>query len=197
MERDFSFARRAPKYDEGFEGKASRRFYRLLLKEVALEPGCRLLDAGCGTGALLGKLSESCEIKAFGIDAEEAMVAQAQAKHPGMDIRLSRSGHTPFEDSSFDIVIACMAYHHFSDRDAFALEAARLLRPGGMLYIADPRLPFPVRKILNGLLRLMRVTGEFFSVDEMASRFSGYGFSPAGSAADGYAQVVKLRKDRP
>jgi len=194
--KDFKFSKRASAYDDGFEGKASQKFYQLLQREMVLKPGMSLLDVGCGTGALLRKLSAGCEFSAYGIDVEEAMVEQAKAKCPEMDIRLSRSEQTPFDDDSFDAIVACMAYHHFSDKPGFAREAARLLKPGGILYIADPRLPFPIRKAMNGILRFFRIVGEFFTVEETASRFSGYGFSLIGDAYDGYAQVVKLQKDR-
>ena len=192
---DFDFAKRASAYDEGFEGKASRRFYDLLLREVALSPGMAILDAGCGTGALLESLSEECEVDCHGIDAEKNMVAVAKAKHPAMDFSLARCDDTPFADKSFDAIIACMAYHHFDDRKGFARESARLLVPGGLLYIADPRFPLPARKALNGVLRLARVVGEFNTPDEIAAEFSPFGFSCAGHAFDGYAQVVKLRLD--
>jgi SAM-dependent methyltransferase len=86
-----------------------------------------------------------------------------------------------------------MAYHHFGDKRGFAREAARVLKPNGALYVADPRFPWAVRKTLNGILRLIRVTGEFLAPQEIEARFAAYGFTGAGSAADTYAQVVKLQ----
>jgi ubiquinone/menaquinone biosynthesis C-methylase UbiE len=190
---EFSFKERASSYDDGFEGRASRRFYGLLLREVALSPGMAVLDVGCGTGAFLGSLSERCVLDCHGIDAEEEMVAVAQARRPAMRFTVARSEDIPYPDGSFDAIVACMAYHHFDDKDGFARESARLLVPGGMLYIADPRFPTVVRKAVNGMLRLVRVVGEFNSPDEIGGRFTAYGFTLVGSTFDGYAQVVKLR----
>ena len=85
-----------------------------------------------------------------------------------------------------------MAYHHFSDKAGFAREAARVLKPGGVLYISDPKFPFLVRKGINGVARLFRVTGEFLTAREIADRFAEYGFVFSGAAYSGYAQVVKL-----
>jgi len=69
-----------------------------------------------------------------------------------------------------------------------------VLKPGGMLYIADPRFPWFIRKTMNGALRLMRIAGEFATPQEMAERFGAVGFIAAGIATDAYAQVVKLRR---
>ena len=94
----------------------------------------------------------------------------------------------------FDAVIACMAYHHFKDREGFADEAARVLKPGGILYIIDPRFPWFIRKITNGIFRLIRVAGAFYTPDEVKTHFTAKGFHGAGMAVDGYAQLVKLRR---
>ena len=67
------------------------------------------------------------------------MITVAKSKYPKMDFQLSRCEDMPFESQSFDILIACMAYHHFSDKEGFAKEAARVLKPNGVLYIADSR----------------------------------------------------------
>ena len=112
-----------------------------------------------------------------------------------MDIRQSRSENMPFDDQTFEVVTVCMAYHHFADKEGFALEAARVLKLGGALYIADPHFPAPVRSILNGVFRLVKIAGEFLNPDEIAKRFVSYGFVFDSVAVDGYAQVVKLRKE--
>jgi len=192
--KDFTFSKRASAYDDGFEGRASQRFYRLLQREMDLKPGCSLIDVGCGTGMLLSRLAQAAEFNGYGIDVEEAMASRAKQKCPQMDIRCCRSEATPFEDGSFDALVACMAYHHFDDKPGFAREAARILKDGAVLYIADPRLAFPIRKALNGILRHVGVVGEFYSVEETASNFSAYGFSLIGYCYDGYAQLVKLQK---
>ena len=160
--KDFKFDKKAATYDEGFAGKASRKFYNLVLREIEVEQGAAVLDVGCGTGALLNKIADTHEIKAHGIDTEENMIAVAKSKHPDMDFQLSPCENMPFDSQTFDVLIACMAYHHFSDKTGFAKEAARVLKPGGMLYIADPRFPLIARKTLNAVLRCLRIVGNFY-----------------------------------
>ena len=189
--KDFDFDKRASRYDRSM-GKGVRRFYALLIEQVELFPGADVLDVGCGTGALLRKMADTCQINGYGIDISENMVAEARAKCPDMDIQVSRCESTPFETGAFDIVTACLAYHHFADKEGFALEAARLLKPGGALYIADPRFPLIVRKFVNGLFKHLNTAGEINTSQEIFECLGKYGFSPDGHVYDGFAQAVKL-----
>lgn len=191
--KDFEFDKRASKYD-GFEGRVSRRFYRLLLEQVKLFPGAVVLDVGCGTGTMLRKMTDSCHIIGCGIDMSENMIAEAKKKCPEMAIQISKCESTPFENHTFDIITACMAYHHFSDQRGFAKEAKRILKPGGCLYIADPRFPAIIRKPMNGLFGFFRVAAYIGTAQEIADGFKEYGFKADGHTANGYAQVVKLKK---
>jgi ubiquinone/menaquinone biosynthesis C-methylase UbiE len=170
----------------------SRRFYDLLQREARLDDGARLLDVGCGTGALIKRLCASGNIDAHGVDADVEMIAVALSQYPAGTFKQAPSERIPYPNESFDVLTACMAYHHFSDKAGFAQEAARLLKPGGCLYIADAKFPFLIRKTINGIARLVRVVGEFLTAQEIADRFSEYGFQLAGTAFSGYAQVVKL-----
>lgn len=192
--KDFNFSKRADKYDEGFEGKASRKFYNLLVREVELQPGMKILDVGCGTGALLKRLADKTDIIGYGIDMEENMIAEAKMKQPQMEFAIASCDKLPFADQSVDAIIACMAYHHFRNKDGFAEEALRVLKPGGILYIADPRFPWLIRKMLNGILKLIRVVGVFYKSKEIEKNFAKYGFIGIGTAKDCYAQVIKLQK---
>ena len=192
--KDFKFDKRAASYDDGFEGKFSKKFYRVLLSRLDLAPSSKVLDVGCGTGYLLENMAERQAIQGYGIDATQNMIDIAKEKCPDMTIQTSACEKTPFDDGTFDILTACMAYHHFSDKSGFIKEAARILKTGGCLYIADPRFPFPVRKTINGVLRLFKVTGKFFTPQEIADDFATYGFELVNVSCDGIVQVVALKK---
>ena len=190
--QDFKFDKRASKYDQGFEGKLSRRFYKLIYDNVILRSGDKVIDIGCGTGTILKTLSGMERIEGHGIDVEPEMLKVAKTKCSNMDIRECSCEDTPYEDNSFDVITACMAYHHFPDKDAFAKEALRILKPNGTLYIADPNFPLPIRKIINLLAK--GFNGEFMTSLEIAERFGRYGFVPVATFKDHYAQLVILRK---
>jgi len=192
--KDFKFDKMAAGYDDALAGKGSKRFYDLLLREIEIFPNTKVLDVGCGTGALLGRLADTCPIIGYGIDLEENMIAVAKSKRPDFNFQKSRCDNTPFEDNEFDIIISCMAYHHFDNKQGFIKEAARIVKPGGEVYIVDPRFPWFLRKLMNGVARLANVAGAFCTPREIEMQFSEAGFSSAGFAYDGYAQVVKLRR---
>ena len=192
--KDFKFDKRASSYDDGFEGNFSQRFYNVLLSCLDVKPADTVIDVGCGTGYLLRRMAEQQEIIGYGIDLEPKMIDEAKQKCPEMNIQVSPSENTPFGSDTFDAMTACMAYHHFSDKEGFIKEAARIIKPGGGLYIADPCFPFPVRKTINGILKLFKVAGKFFTVQEMAADFGRFGFEFDRVTHKGIVQVVKLIK---
>lgn len=191
--KDLRFDKRASKYD-GLEGRLSRRFYRLLLNQVKLFPGAIVLDVGCGTGTMLRKMADIYQIDGYGIDMEENMIAEARKKCPEMTIQISKCENMPFNDQSFDVITACMAYHHFSNQEGFAREASRIIKPGGYLYIADPHLPAIIRKPLNGIIKQFHIAAYIGTSKEISDDFQKYGFIPDGFVTDGYAQVVTLKR---
>lgn len=190
--RDFKFDKRAGKYDDHFEGRLSRRFYELLYRYTDLRSGDKVLDVGCGTGTILKSFRELEKIEGHGIDVEPEMLSVARRKCPDMDIRECSCEDTPYDESYFDTLTACMAYHHFPDKDAFEKEALRILKPKGKLYIADPAFPHLIRKTLNFLCR--NINGEFFSSEEIRSRFERQGFRYLGEQKDRYARLVIFEK---
>ena len=192
--KDFKFDKRAASYDAGFEGRFSQKFYSVLLANLDIKHLSTVIDVGCGTGYLLRRIAEQQEIIGYGIDLEPKMIDEAKAKCPEMNIQVSPSENTPFDDDTFDVMTACMAYHHFSEKAGFIKEAARIIKPGGYLYIADPCFPFPVRKTINGVLKLFKVAGKFFTAKEMATDFGRSGFQLASVSHKGIVQVVKLMK---
>ncbi len=192
--KDFKFDKRAASYDEGFEGKLSKRFYNLLLNRIDVKKGASVLDVGCGTGTILKRISERANINGYGIDVEENMIAEAKSKCPDMSISVSSCSQTSFKNGQFDIVTACMAYHHFDDKIGFAKEAARVLKTDGCLYITDPNFPFIIRKTMNLAFRIHKIAAHFGTSQEIAADFKEYGFELVDVGKDKYAQCVKLRK---
>jgi ubiquinone/menaquinone biosynthesis C-methylase UbiE/DNA-binding transcriptional ArsR family regulator len=101
----------------------------------------RLLDIGTGTGRLLELLAP--RIRAgIGVDASRAMLALARSRlaRPGLGhctVRLADMYRLPFPDGGFDAVVLQMVLHHAEAPAAALAEAARVLRPGGLLVAVD------------------------------------------------------------
>jgi trans-aconitate methyltransferase len=94
---------------------------------LAPRPGERILDLGCGDGALTEKLvAAGAEVVA--VDASEEQVAAARAR--GLDARVARGEALPFA-AEFDAVFSNAALHWMRNADAVLASVHRALRPGG------------------------------------------------------------------
>ncbi len=107
----------------------------------ATEPIERLLDIGTGTGRILELLAPVSE-RSIGLDVSRDMVAAARAKLG--QARLSRASvrqgdlhRPPFEAASFDVAVMHHVLHLLDDPGEAIADAARLLRAGGRLLVAD------------------------------------------------------------
>jgi len=100
---------------------------RPVVELLAPQPGERILDLGCGDGALTAALVEAgCEVVA--VDHSEAMALAARRR--GLDARRVDARELPFE-REFDAVFSNAALHWVPEAEAVASGVARALRPGG------------------------------------------------------------------
>lgn len=112
-----------------------------LLDALSPEIGA-LLDIGTGTGRLLELLADRTE-RALGVDASRDMLALARARlsERGLaercTVRQADMYRLPLADRSFDAVTLQMVLHYAEDPAAALTEAARVLKPGGTLLVAD------------------------------------------------------------
>lgn len=142
----------AGNYDETFDGRFTREFKSTLVEAVKLEKGYKVLDVACGNGALLWNLSEKEKIEGYGVDISENMINIAQNKYPDFTFSVANSDCLPFENDKFDIITVCAAFHHFTKPEKFIGEAKRVLKEGGVLYIAELYSPPVIRQVSNLVL---------------------------------------------
>lgn len=191
-----SFNRIADNYDNTFAGRFSENYKRFLLEEINIKPNDSILDVGCGNGTFLKILSGKCAIKGYGVDLSEKMIENAKKKCPDMTFEVSSCEHTSFQKQMFDVITVCVALHHFPDLRAFAKEASRILKPEGLLYIAEGHLPFIIREIVNLFVPLSRAGDvRVYSPKEIRSAFEAYGFEMIGFKRRGiYQMLIEMRK---
>jgi SAM-dependent methyltransferase len=123
-----------------------RRYRDHVVALAGFRPGERVLDAGCGTGWLTRCAAEITGPSgaAWGIDAAPDMIrvalGEAARTRNSARFKLAAIEALPFEDASFDVVIASLVIHHLpSDVKATALrEIHRVLKPNGRLLVAEP-----------------------------------------------------------
>ena len=195
--KDFDFTSMSSSYDRGLAGKLSEPFYRLVCKESRLKQGMKVLDVGCGVGLLLQRLNQAKKIDAYGVDINPTMLDIARQRLPEGNFAQAVSEAMPYEDHTFDRLTACMAYHHFDDKESFAYEAARVLKPGGLLLIADPRFPSFLMKLINSIMDHLGIIGHISSPKEIARELGVHGFKRVRLVKSGYAQLIVLRLSSP
>lgn len=104
-----------------------------------LPAGCRLLDAGCGTGGLLARLKAARhDLALFGLEFDPEAAAIAAAK-TGLPVQTGSVNTLPFADGAFDAVVSADVLCHAGvDQTAALAGFRRCLKPGGLLLLNLP-----------------------------------------------------------
>ncbi len=137
-----------PLYDVVHHVFGLRPIHREMITLAGLRDGHRVLDVGCCTGNLLrstGKLHP--EVSLVGLDPDHQSLRRAgrKARRAGMTVQWDRgfAQDLPYPDASFDRVFSSLMLHHLDGPSKVALlaEVRRVLRPDGMLILADAVVP--------------------------------------------------------
>jgi SAM-dependent methyltransferase len=106
---------------------------RRSLPVLSLDPGERVLDAGCGTGRNLeGMLAAGT--RPFGVDFSPAMLRVAHRRHPNARLVVANlQSPLPLADASFDAVLCSLVGEHLANLEGVFRELRRVVRPGGRM----------------------------------------------------------------
>jgi SAM-dependent methyltransferase len=128
-----SFAVGAGAYDR-FMGRYSAPLAPAFADFASVVEGLRVLDVGCGPGALIHEL-----VKRVGpgsvaaVDPSETFVRAAQERNPTIDVKRATAEQLPFDDSTFDATLAQLVVHFMQDPLVGLREMARVTRRGGIV----------------------------------------------------------------
>ncbi len=152
------------RYDKGIQiltlGKLNK-YYDDLISHI--EKGQNILDIGCGTGVLTLKAARiGAKVKGIDVNSQMLEIAQKRvaAANLTQNIKLSEMGVGELESEesgSYDTVMSGLCFSELSDDEiVYTLnEVKRILKPGGILLIADEVSPKNIlKKIINLIIRV-------------------------------------------
>ncbi len=128
-----SFAAGADAYDR-FMGRYSVELAPLFADFAGVEAVDRILDVGCGPGALTAELAERFGPSAVtAIDPTEAFVAAVLERAPGVDVRQASAEELPFPADEFDAALAQLVVHFMREPVAGLAEMGRVTKTEGVV----------------------------------------------------------------
>jgi SAM-dependent methyltransferase len=129
-------------------------------------PRGRVLDVGCGTGALAERLADE-GYEVTGVDPSEGMLDVLRKRAPSITAVHAGGTDLPFEDNSFDLAYCVAVMHHVAEPGAVRktlTEMVRVTRSGGRVLVWDHNPRNPYWKNLMG--RVPQDTGEERLIEE-------------------------------
>jgi ubiquinone/menaquinone biosynthesis C-methylase UbiE len=128
-----SFAVPADAYDR-YMGRYSKRLAGVFADFARIELGHRVLDVGCGPGALTSEIASRVGADMTAAADPSAGFARACAETVrGADVRTASAEELPWPTGSFDTVVSQLVVSFLRDVEAGVAEMRRVLRPGGTL----------------------------------------------------------------
>jgi demethylmenaquinone methyltransferase/2-methoxy-6-polyprenyl-1,4-benzoquinol methylase len=181
------------RYDVGIRlltlGEVERGYDRLASR---IEPGWRILDLGTGTGALaLRAAAREAEVIALDVNPDMLELAHRKAEDAGLSERITWremgvAELDAFADTAFDAICSGLCFSELTpDERRYALgQARRLLRPGGLLLLADevrpprlvPRLVYTALRVPLAALTWLLTQTTSHAVDDLRGLIESAGF---------------------
>ncbi len=128
-----SFAVSADAYDR-FMGRYSVQLAPQLADLAGVHGGQRVLDVGCGPGALTAELvSRVGPAAVSAVDPSESFVAAARERNPAVSVQEASAEQLPFPDQAFDVSLAQLVVQFMSDPAAGVAEMVRVTRHDGVV----------------------------------------------------------------
>ncbi|MFE7560829.1 class I SAM-dependent methyltransferase [Kitasatospora sp. NPDC057500] len=169
--------------------RAQRQLETVLGRKLALPPGARVLDAGCGSGVVARRLAARLGLRVTGVDLMDFHVREARR----LSARAALEDRTTFTwgdfhdleyaDGSFDGVYSMETLCHAYDPARALAEFHRLLRPGGRLVLLGPaavpraEMPAHQRSLLDPYLDAMVLPGaRHYTTRTLGPLVTGAGF---------------------
>lgn len=142
---DAAIARLIARLESRAKDTVFTRLFEKYADHLALPRGVRVLEVGCGTGALIRALARRRDFSGYacGVDHSDAFIkaarefSAAEGVADSVEFRVGDAHALDVADASFDVVIAHTLISHVTDPESVVREMARVVRPGGSVVIFD------------------------------------------------------------
>jgi ubiquinone/menaquinone biosynthesis C-methylase UbiE len=156
-----------------------------------------VLELGAGSGAMAeGFVRSHPQVRLTATDVDPAMVRAARHRLAGLDgVTVKHADVTalPFDDGSFDAVTSYLMLHHVIDWPAALEEAARVLRPGGVLVGYD----FTDTAFARLIHRADRSPHRILAADELREGLNKAGFGDVAVRTSHRRHLMRFHARRP
>jgi SAM-dependent methyltransferase len=169
-------------YDETLPSHVTEHYLQKRTRFVlsCCPPPGRVLDVGCGTGAIAARLAET-GYAVVGIDPSQGMLDVMGERAPEVEAVQGSATEMPFGDGEFDLSLSVATMHHIAEPDAVrrALgEMVRVVRPAGHILVWDhnprnPYWPYLMRRVPQD-----RGDERLISLEELLSGLEAGGAEP-------------------
>jgi ubiquinone/menaquinone biosynthesis C-methylase UbiE len=171
---------------------------RHLFEQADVKPGSRVLEVGCGTGAVMGALAEETNYHLTGVDLDHPSLQFNRAQFPLFPLTQADGHKLPFADGAFDAVYCHYLLLWVADPGQALAEMRRVTRPGGVVIaLAEPdyagRVDFPPPLDELGWLQTKALSQQGAN-PEMGSQLKGL-FEQAGFF-NIYSDILEAQWDR-
>lgn len=161
---------------QGEDQKAIREAY---LDALQIQPGERVLDVGCGTGVVTRTVAQRLgpSGRVVGLDPSPVLlsigreIAEREGLAQQIEFRVGDVRRLPFDEATFDVVLAITALSHSTDAEQAIPEMLRVVRPGGRIGIFDLDTPsWIITHPDRELTQRVAAAGSMIAVDGMLAR---------------------------
>jgi demethylmenaquinone methyltransferase/2-methoxy-6-polyprenyl-1,4-benzoquinol methylase len=207
--RTLSSADLASRYDavSGKWARTARRFRlnaaycelllatRVVTDLMQVEQRARILDCGVGNGslsiALASLMKGPADFHAIDTSAEMLVQAKSVMQHAGLYPHLQQADimSLPYQDQSFDVVMAAHVLEHLPDPQRALAEMVRVLKPGGMVFLCVTR-PSLFGALVQLLWRTWAITEQQGIAWLNASQLVDVGYQPVRLGFAGFASTA-------
>lgn len=154
-----------------------------VLEGINLQPGCQLLEVGCGEGMTSAFLADHLGAKVVGVDLEariapsfrQRLVSDSSGAHPSFC--LGDLAQLPFPPGAFDYIWCESTLSTIDDKTCVVAEFQRLLKVGGKIIVLDFVLGKPVDKELQKSISYLPCLGRTKTAQDYFAIFESLGFT--------------------